>query len=180
MISVLIDVPTETLIKVYGPAGKDRSHTTRSDVYKELNVEAERETRFNQLKTEIARSVAPLIATTGQSVNNNVVTINLIPPVTPPPSEFVQQLQVFLQRNWPSVAVLLIGIVLISLITQPGRPSANRVSQSAERPTPTLPIRAVEERDEHRQAAEVRLSKLIEQDPDAAAKVIENWIRDAA
>ena len=180
-ISVLVDVPYELLVKIYGEPGKNRSTTTRSDVYKGLTFDAEIERNFAMFKTEIQRTIAPLVTTVGKRADSNPVVFNLIRPTTAPANDFVLKTREFVQKNWPSIAVLVIGLVLISLVTQTNRPSSpDEVEAEAEGQPDVIAFESGEAIDETKREAEVRLSRLIEKDPDAAAKVIEHWIRDAA
>jgi flagellar biosynthesis/type III secretory pathway M-ring protein FliF/YscJ len=86
--------------------------------------------------------------------------------------------------NWPSVVVLCSGLILISVISSGGKSRARESTRTAEpaeellskiRTTRSNPMEANE-----CAIAKVQLSQMIEKDPDAAARVIENWIRDAA
>jgi hypothetical protein len=180
-ISILIDVPQELLLSVYGEPSKDRSSTSPSDVYKDVQSEAVIAQQFEQLKQEIERIVRPLLPPDPQLATGLPITFNLLPVGDPPPNPWGERIRVFAENNWPSIAVLLIGVVLISLITQSGRkinndwkvaPPINEADDIASRCDSSI--------DEKRTEAEIRLSRLIEKDADAAAKVIENWIRDAA
>jgi hypothetical protein len=97
--------------------------------------------------------------------------------------------QQWLTSHWQSVLILLTGLVLIGLIGR--KPAANRSADSGPSPAPwlsadgdQLAARAESaERvvaDEETEAVKARLSKLIETDPQTAARVIEKWIRDSA
>ena len=178
-ISVLVDVPYELLVKIYGEPGKNRSATTRSDVYKGLNFDAEIEQNFALLKNEIQRAVMPLVATIGNQADANPIVFNMIRPTAMPANDFVRKIREFSQQNWPSIAVLVIGLVLISLVTQTSQPISPEDAEVEEQPD-VISLESGDSGDDRKRQAEIRLSRLIEKDPDAAAKVIEHWIRDAA
>ena len=180
-VSISIDVPYELFHQIYGEPTRDRSFTSRSDVYKDIEVEAEIEKHFAELQNAIENIIRPLISTNRTIAAELPISFNLIRPTTLPRNPWVERLRGFADQNWPSIAVLLIGLVLISIITQSGK---RTVSDWNDAPPPddgdVVNLRCEPETDDRRSAAEIRLSKLIEKDADAAAKVIKSWIRDAA
>jgi flagellar biosynthesis/type III secretory pathway M-ring protein FliF/YscJ len=194
-VSVLIDVPYELVAQLYGETEKPVSFTSQSIGIENTQRAAQSEEHFADLKTEIERIVRPFLAS-GPDSTALPITFNLLRPAMLPANPWVSKIQTYAQENWPSLAVLLIGLVLISLVTQSGRsvepasagvaharskidgedPNADILSLQSE----SMGASSDDSPDDSKRDAKRRLSELIEQDPDAAAKVIENWIRDAA
>ena len=94
------------------------------------------------------------------------------------PADWVTKFQNFATDNWPSIAVLLIGVGLLTIATRRPSPGTDYVSNQ---PT-SLAVSddSVSEQPSDDACAEVRLAQMIQEDPDSAAKIIESWIRDAA
>jgi hypothetical protein len=82
-------------------------------------------------------------------------------------------------ENWPSGIVLLVGLILLVSISRGPDPLPNNsnLQISGSSLHPGMP--SVNDT-ESPSDSETRLTQLIEKDPDAAARVIESWIRDAA
>ncbi len=177
---ISIQVPGELVEKIYGAANQDRSLTTRSDVYKDIPVEDATTKFFNHLKSDLTRTIQSVVAA-DQDFELADIQFSLTPS-NDRSSSWSDQLQAFANENWPSIAVLLIGLMLISLITQTDK----ALTDWDDRPHPEADVVSFETAPQSepsgskKREAEVRLSRLIEKDPDAAAKVIESWIRDAA
>ena len=82
-------------------------------------------------------------------------------------------------ENWPSGIVLLVGLILLVSISRGSDPlplADNSQFSGSSQHSSTIPVSASESSSD----SETRLTQLIEKDPDAAARVIESWIRDAA
>jgi flagellar M-ring protein FliF len=175
-VTVVIDVPQTLLASIYGDSATVLKMSEGVNIANNDKIDAD----FAMFQTEIQQLVRPLLGSDVQPT----ITFNLIRQPLPPANQWGQRVQEFTKQNWPSIAVLLIGMVLIYLITQ----SDNAADLGSEETEPSLDadILAINS-DEHRElvgetkrAAEIRLSELIDKNPDAAAKVIQNWIRDAA
>lgn len=180
-ISVLIDVPQDLLARLYGANNKPFSYTTRTTGYRTHPPADQAEQHFEELKSEIEAIVRPLIG--GSSDNPIPVNFNLSrsPAVSADP--WLETARSMAIGNWPSLAVLLVGLILISMVSQQSRPTRSSTARTARHDESLIANDARPNSvgiDEHEQSAETRLSQLIEQDPDAAARVIESWIRDAA
>ena len=180
-ISVLIDVPQDLLARLYGSNNKPLSYTTRTTGYSTHPPADQAEQHFEELKSEIEAIVRPLIG--GSSDNPIPVNFNLSrsPAVSADP--WLETARSMAIENWPSLAVLLVGLILISIVSQQSRPTRFSTARKARHDESLIANDARPNSvgiDEHKQSAETRLSQLIEQDPDAAARVIESWIRDAA
>ena len=104
--------------------------------------------------------------------------------------------QKFFESNWPSICVLSIGAILLTLVVRRSDQSP-MLLKPIKCPRSTLEMqiqlatswqfmvrlkRRVDNSSEIQcdTNAEVQLTKLIQEDPDSAAKIIETWIRDAA
>ena len=119
--------------------------------------------------------------------NGKPIAINLVrqPKIAQAP-KWHAKLKAFAIQNWPSAAVLGIGLLLISIVTRKPdySPNTAQIQTDDDQVLLSNEVRFQEaagngETADNRKP-EVRLSNLIEKDPNAAAKVIETWIRDAA
>ncbi len=106
------------------------------------------------------------------------------------------QLRNFGVRHWPSFAVLGIGLILLTIMMQ-GQPDpvsdndegddevilsidSAKVEAAAQQEAAAIPEIAIAQPEDYaRREAEQRLHKMVDKDPDSAAKVIESWIRNA-
>lgn len=192
-VSVLIDVPYSLLVQRYGEPAKKLAYTTRSTGYDnsaDVDHAKQTEQNFAALKSEIERTVRPLLGNSSDRVATPIV-FNLVQPSSAPGVPWTNYIRDFAFENWPSLAVLLIGLILISMVSQQGRIISHDedATTTIDRETDTVtfqssPIESASSfplsTHESQQAAKDRLSELIEQDPAAARRVIENWMRDAA
>lgn len=184
-LNVVIEVPAATVFEKLGkPVVVDQAGFGSQEL-KAAEIARQTESKFEQLKATIADRVLPLFPQNDSSSQDyaaagHSLTVELDPLVgstaTPAVSD-VQRIQSFLTKNWPSIAVLGIGLVLLTIITRrPVAPSAQEeFAYGDDGRSPTISSDSQNGDD-----AEVRLSQLIEDDPDSAAKIIETWIRDAA
>ncbi len=183
-ISVLIAVPQKLVHDIFGEPIVNRVGTLNPSDY-QAALAKDTQFKFNQLESEIVKRVLPLLPKLDQvdEINHPAIAVNLIrDQSTETAATWPAQLKTLISKNWPSVAVLAIGLILLSIVsrntdtapsgtgTEPNASSSN-LNQRDERPASN----ASDAND-----PDVRLSKLIEKDPNAAARVIESWIRDAA
>ncbi|MEM7782537.1 MAG: hypothetical protein AAF939_00945 [Planctomycetota bacterium] len=174
-VSVEVNVPEPLLFQVYGPA-KNPGKSGKALTTKEL--ERDRVEKFDLIKVELSRLIQPLISDSSYlSQSKNPIRFELIPEVKNTNSAWVTNTQLILVRQWPSIAVLGIGLILIALMTRTDQ--ATDYSSTASDLPVSLGIHRPESTTES-DSSDFRISKMIEKDPDAAAKVIESWIRDAA
>lgn len=178
-ISVSIDVPQKLVHDLFGvPASSASFAVSRKDLQAEMAKDTN--TKFEQLRSEIIQKIEPVLPHTSRQANANPITVNLIRDPLPESAQWYAQVQEFAVQNWPSAAVLIIGIMLLSIVTRKPDtlelPAHDATSDGDVLSIHTSP--AVEPGSAG--GPEVRLTKLIEKDPDAAARVIEAWIRDAA
>lgn len=183
-VQVAIDVPQTLVYQVYGPPAIARSSARNQSEF-HAAVAHDTNVKFEQLKSEIIQKVQPLIADTGYQNQSMVpVTVNLVRESLDETPAWMITFKNFAQQNWPSLAVLVIGLVLLSLVHR-NEPqiildeSPRDETHGHDEVTFSAP-HAQQSVEPEPGNAEVRLSKLIEKDPDAAAKVIQQWIRDAA
>jgi hypothetical protein len=174
-VSVSIDVPQALVHELFGPATANREKLGSNSQYKAALAQDARN-KFDQLKIELIQKVRPLITEPSQQGQSPVV-VTMIRSPEPPAPAWVLWLQKFASENWPSLAVLLIGITLLSLVTRKDPPVTHQSETNGASDQDILAFESNIPPEDINQ--EVRLSKLIEKDPDAAAKVIESWIRDA-
>ena len=92
-------------------------------------------------------------------------------------SNWQTRAQTWLGTNWPSIGVLGIGAVLLTLVFR--RSEHFQPAVDGEVDVSDLSVHN-ENGIQSDPDSEVQLTKLIQEDPDSAAKIIETWIRDAA
>lgn len=171
-VTVSIDVPQALVVSLFGldKAGPASAANPR------LTQQQRIESGFAQFKAELLQKVLLQLPPDTQS---DQIAIQLQrEPVTPLPAhDWASQLEVLLQNQWPSLTVLVLGLALMTVVTR-GKPAPRRTGR---------PIRQNQDHDElsiesgcSRDTTSQELTQLIEEDPDAAAKIIESWIRDAA
>ncbi len=179
-VTVVVDVPSRlALSRGRKESSSATSYRTQTGRPPSQTVEA----GFNELKSEMDRLIRPIVArlTGGNEVE---VVYNLIPETAVAEKVWVVQVREALSENWPSIVVLLVGVVLISMVTYgaktkpvPASMAQTEIASDIEQNLISMKAPASEDDAE---AAKQRLSQMIQNDPDTAAKVIENWIRDAA
>jgi flagellar biosynthesis/type III secretory pathway M-ring protein FliF/YscJ len=153
----------------------------------------------NQLGRSIVEAVKPVLPKSSFAQGTPFpISVQFVPPPVAAPVA-VPTWQVRLKeiaiKHWPSAAVLLIGLVLLTIMTRHNQYdesdadelmnediiSINATAEAAsETPAQPLPeIALAQPEDYARRAAEEKLGSLVEKDPDSAARVIESWIRNA-
>ena len=202
-LQVFIEVPTDTVFATLGePIHGSKSVTARS---RQASIEHQTKTKFEQLKSTIVDRLLPLFpSSTGSGSNlvenGNSLEFKLLPAVTQAKAkiDWTTRARAFMETNWPSICVLGIGAVLLTLVVRRSdqfQPPAEDQQIAADLGTakPVGNTSSVLYDDGTDDAAgvkfsevecdpnaEVQLTKLIQEDPDSAAKIIETWIRDAA
>ncbi|QEG24590.1 hypothetical protein [Mariniblastus fucicola] len=154
----------------------------------------------NQLGRRLVETVRPILPKQSFAQGTKFpIAVQFVPaPVTAPvvASPWQNQVRDIAIKHWPSAAVLLIGLVLLTMMT---RHSPYEASEEAsenediisinsstpsdavtetEQATPEIAIAQPEDY-AARRAAEQKLGSLVEKDPESAARVIESWIRNA-
>lgn len=184
-ISVLIDVPQSLVHNIFGAPsagllGDKKNYRQQAALAKDMQF------KFAQLQTEIVQKVKPLLPRNSSTYGNEPpIAVNLVKKTALVPTPNWQaKLKYFMAQNWPSAVVLGIGLILLSLVTrQPQHvPTTTQLQTDDDQVllSSEVTMPATTQGSTDNANAEVRLSKLIEKDPNSAAKVIESWIRDAA
>ncbi len=176
LVSISIDVP-EQLVNDCIQA----SHSTLSKNDQEtlaLNQEVF-SSQFKNLKSEISKKIESTLMAIPDLKCDDSIAFNLIPATKTAAVPLDLRLKQIAAENWPSGIVLLVGLFLLVSISRGTDPLPNDTNlqfSSRNRQSGTnSAIDATPSSD-----SEARLTQLIEKDPDAAARVIESWIRDAA
>ncbi len=188
-ISVSIDVPQKLVHDLFGSPVATTS-TARHPSYN-ANPMQETQSKFAQLQSEIVYKVRQVLPeSTFEDRSLFPISVNMIRQPIPTKSNWMESVKKFAAQNWPSAAVLAIGLMLLTIVTRnpetPPSVSDNEVESQDYVSLSSDGLPEVEGNFGNNAASpenanpEVRLTKLIEKDPDAAAKVIEAWIRDAA
>ena len=189
-ISVFIDVPHSLVHDIFGTLTPQIGNSSDSKNRYEYQAAVARDTqkKFGQIQAEIIQKVQPLLPRNHSSyAKETPIAVNLVrqSKVAQAPT-WQTNLKAFALQNWPSAAVLAIGLILLSIVTRKPEhlPSSPHMQSDDDQVLLSNEVRLPENvaRGESldNSKAEVRLTNLIEKDPNAAAKVIETWIRDAA
>ena len=118
---------------------------------------------------EDRRAAAVLPRTSGDEEPPIAVLLKKEPRSLASDPRFWDQLKSNLIHQWPLLAVVLIGAIAVASLRARKTPNIEPV------PVERIPT----ELDENAQLKS-QLAALIDQDPDAAAAVLKNWIQDAA
>lgn len=187
-ISVFIDVPQSLVHDIFGVLPVASSSTAKNRYEYQAALAKDTQMKFGQLQAEILQKVQPLLPRNNSSyAKETPIAINLVrqSKVAQAPT-WPDKLKAFAIQNWPSAAVLAIGLILLSIVTRKPDylPSSAPIGSGDDQVLLSNEVRLPETAGNGEaignSKAEVRLSNLIEKDPNAAAKVIETWIRDAA
>ncbi|MEL7497288.1 MAG: hypothetical protein AAFN77_06725 [Planctomycetota bacterium] len=177
-IAVTIDVPESVIDQALGENVSNKSSSTGNAAA----IRQQTANRFQQMKRIILQKLAAVLPSLEAKTEVSKTAVNLIPspPAPAATSNWSYATSLFV-RHWPSVAVVLIGLTLLTMVTRTSATLPTHVPAAADQDVlsiqgaladGTTTIDPLE--------PEVRLSQMIEDDPDAAAKIIETWIRDAA
>ncbi len=174
VVSITIDVPEKLVSDRIKPP-----HTHLLPGY-QPSSDADQEifnNQFRQLKSEISKKVEATFSSTPDLTYQDSIAFNLIPQTILSPEPWEVRFKKIAAENWPSGIVLLVGLVLLVSISRSSepKPSSEQYSGSHRHSSAVLGSDSDSSSD-----SEARLTQLIEKDPDAAARVIESWIRDAA
>ena len=179
---VSVDVPTESVFAALGEPIISKKHTTSKA--RKASIDQQTRAKFEQFKRTIADRLLPLFpseARTGSRLadHGNSLDFRLIPATARvnTASNWQTRAQAWLGTNWPSIGVLGIGAVLLTLVFR--RSEHFQPAVDGEMDVNDLSIHngnGIQNNSD----SEVQLTKLIQEDPDSAAKIIETWIRDAA
>ena len=180
-ISVLIDVPQSLVHDIFGvpTAG---SLDAKNEPERLAALAKDTQFKFGQLQAEIIQKVKPLLPRNSSTYGHETpIAVSMLrQPTVVQASTWPAKIKSFMTKNWPSAAVLAIGLILLSIVTRrPDHvPTTTQIESDDDQVLLSSEVTMPAPVDDSK--AEVRLSKLIEKDPNSAAKVIETWIRDAA
>ena len=181
-ISVSIDVPQKLVHDLFGAPPMSSSFANGlGDL--QAKMTSDTNAKFEQLRSEIIQKISPILPRSDlQNAVGTPITVSLIRAPLPETSQWFAQLKDFVIQNWPSAAVLLIGLMLLSIVAR--KPDTYEPTADRSRINESGDILSINSSSTAEPGAtenpEAKLTKLIERDPDAAARVIEAWIRDAA
>lgn len=180
-ISVSLDVPQSLVVDLFGIPSTDRINNERGN-NRPISPSQLLQQNFNQLSTELIQKIRPLLPESAfRNRTTFPITVHLIRQPTASNAPWVAQVKQLATQHWPSATVLAIGLVLLSIVCRTPRPTAidrhrSRLDATGHPSAPeSVPDSAIANSN-----PETQLSELIDKDPDAAAKVLESWIRDAA
>ena len=200
---VFVEVPADTVFAALGKPTFGPNKVT--DRARKASIEHQTKAKFEKLKGTIVDRLLPLFPSdtgAGSSLaeHGNSLDFKLLPTATKAKAvtDWTSRAQAFWETNWPSICVLGIGAVLLTLVVrrsdQYQAPAGDQlavaeygdvdlVCSELSVPSESEVGRATHGDSTEIQSdanAEVQLTKLIQEDPDSAAKIIETWIRDAA
>ena len=176
VVSICVDIP-EKLVSERTPTSQASSAQSNLKS-RDLDQDAFN-AQFQKLKSEISKKVELTLLSTPDLKCDDTIAFNLIPATTTTAEPFEMRLKKIAAENWPSGIVLLVGLILLVSISRGSDPlpsNSNLQFSASNRHPGVLPAGDAESSSD----SETRLTQLIEKDPDAAARVIESWIRDAA
>jgi len=177
-LKISIDVPEATVYEICGCP--EIGNLKVGANVRRAKLAHQKQGKFEQVKSQIAARVQSLLTNDNMADDEHKLELTMIDsPVVASESSvgWAGKLQSFAAENWPSLAVLLIGVGLLTIVTRRPAPETAYVA----RPQVSLAGSNGHESDQHDDPdAEVRLAQMIQEDPDSAAKIIESWIRDAA
>lgn len=179
-VSVSIDVPQKLVFELFGKPSIDPAKLRdQAEFQNEMANDVQR--KFEQLQSEIIQKVRPILPT---SVFRDraayPISVNLIRQPFPTETQWLEQAKQLASQHWPSAMVLIVGLMLLSIVTKNPQPQLPPNTSDDAIIDDVLAFESPANESRLDKNTEARLSNLIEKDPDAAAKIIEAWIRDAA
>ncbi len=160
------DEKVRIIIRVPSSAIQARMPTHRFRAGDPLLVERE----FARLKPDLMRRVSAALPQDVQDAEPMVAVVLKPDSTTETAStSFWTQFQHNVSAQWPLIAVVLIGVLAVAFLRPTGADT-----DASEPPVPDY-----HNRDEEDSEIKRKLSSLIDQDPDAAASVLKQWLRDA-
>jgi len=138
------------------------------------------ENKFEKLKSELIEKIRPVLPISSFD-NSDSYPISVVFNRHPNDSTIAgwQQVRDLFRSQWPTAAVLLIGLMMLVVVTK-SKPVPHSASHNELLSIESAVHESNEVADQAKAEAEQQLSRLIEQDPDTAARVIKSWIRKAA
>jgi hypothetical protein len=81
------------------------------------------------------------------------------------------------RQHWPSVAALLVGLTLLSIVLR--KPASDQVTDAATAEPNVLPMSLAEGNPAPDSQTKEQLDRLLQDHPEAAARALEDWVRNA-
>lgn len=185
LLKVTVRVPVALLLETNSNPGFRSVLTCGNSLLGNLS-QSDLEHRFESFKTTIQSRMAPVLEIYQEEMATSL-DIQLVG-IEDLKLDWRESFAKSLEAHWPSMTVLLAGLVLIGLVGMSDRPRSSLASfttreagQSADGDqwiTESCQIKG-SACDAETEAMKARLSALIEKDPSSAARVIENWIRES-
>ena len=188
-VDVLLQVPESAAAQL--SIGKDAFPSDKPSIKQQA---------INQLGRKLVETVKPILPKQSFAQGTTFpISVQFVKPAVVAPivaASWQDRAKAVAARHWPSAAVLLIGLVLLTLMTRHSpyevdeeaanenediisinAPTVETVTE-VEQPTPEVALAQPEDY-AARRVAEQKLGTLVEKDPESAARVIESWIRNA-
>ena len=135
--------------------------------------------QFERMKSELIEKVRPVLPIASfEDSESYPISVVLERQAASTPIGNMVQLQDWMLQNWPTVSVALVGLLMLIVVTR---------GKASEPPVPSTDLLSIDseaiqtaESETAKSETEEQLTRLVEQDPDAAAEVIKSWIRKAA
>ena len=189
-VDVLLQVPESVAAQM--AIGKDAFPANKPNIKQQA---------ITKLGRQLVETVRPILPKESFAQGTEFpISVQFVPPVVAAPvavTTWQSRVKAIAAKHWPSVAVLMIGLVLLTLMTRHSpyeisdeeesgnadiisinSTTGEAVSEQVEVPKPEIAIAQPEDY-AARRAAEQKLGTLVEKDPESAARVIESWIRNA-
>ena len=188
-VDVLLQVPESLAAQM--SIGKDVFPAGQSELKKQA---------VNKLGRKLVETVRPILPEQSFAQGTAFpISVQFVPAVVADPiaaPTWLNRVKAVANKHWPSVAVLTIGLILLTLMTRHSPYEVEEESENAdiisinsatdevvneqhvEAPKPEVALAQPEDY-AARRAAEQKLGTLVEKDPESAARVIESWIRNA-
>ena len=200
-LNIFVEVPTEALYVALGEPTERKKHFTAKT--RQASIDQQTKVKFEQLKSTIIGRLLPLFPSESGAGSllaeqGNSLDFKLLPAIVqakPATTDWMSRAKTSFETNWPSLGVLAIGALLLTLVFRRSDQFQSSTDQyhpvvgsgSADSNAYELSIHGTNDGISVNQPetpntpdAEVQLTKLIQEDPNSAAKIIETWIRDAA
>lgn len=176
-VGVVVTVPQECVEKKFG-IGKVKKWLSWPVESQPANL---LETSFENLKSELIEKIRPSLPVASfEHADGFPISILLDKNEPAQATSWPEDVQSLVSNHWPTLAVLLVGLVMLIVVSRTNVATPQTAAHTLPFDSADITTGESVEDQQRRSETEKRLSQLIEQDPDAAAKVIKSWIRKAA
>lgn len=135
------------------------------------------EQKFRSVRPQIEREVASMLPPDWiQASGASPIEVTLLRSATPAVLPPQQQLSRLVEKYWPTVAALCVGLVLLSMVVR--KPNFDKQTQSSEAEILSMAGHRDMNHDATRNAKE-SINRMFREDPENAATAIEGWIKKA-